>query len=394
MATYAPASSPSASRLGIVGRDGTLRPDILLIVAMVVLMGLGVVMVYSASAPRLEAQGLDAAYELRRQMVFVVLGVIAFIGVSLIGPRTLHQLAPLAYVGTLLLLVAVEFVGAFRNQSQRWLDLGPFQLQPSELAKIAVILGLAALLAQAGERLTWMFIIRAVVLVGIPAMLVFMQPDLGTMLVFGFLGLIMIFSAGASWRQIAALTVITIFATAALFQFEVIENYQVERLTAFLDPEADAAAAGYNVLQSRIAIGAGGLFGTGLFEGTQTNLTFVPEQSTDFIFTAVGEQLGFIGGSIVLLLFAVIVWRVLMTAALAQDPFQRLVAVGVAAVVMFHVFVNIGMTMQIMPVTGLPLPFVSHGGTAMIAMATGLGIVHGIYLRRSPLPGQASRRPD
>ncbi|NNC73882.1 MAG: rod shape-determining protein RodA, partial [Acidimicrobiia bacterium] len=383
------ASVPSAAR-----SDQTLRPDIFLIVPMLVLMALGVVMVYSASAPRLEAQGLDPAFELKRQVAFVVLGVIVFLAASMIGPRLLHELAPIAYVGTLLLLVAVEFVGAIRNQSQRWLDLGVFQLQPSELAKIAVILGLAALLAQAAERITWLFVIRAVVLVGIPAIMVFLQPDLGTMLVFGFLGLVMLYAAGASWRQIASLTLITVFATAALFQFEVIQNYQIERITAFLDPEADAAAAGYNVLQSRIAIGAGGMFGTGLFEGTQTNLTFVPEQSTDFIFTAVGEQLGFVGGALVLVLFAVVVWRLLMTAALAQDDFQRLVAVGVAAVIVFHVFVNVGMTLQIMPVTGLPLPFVSHGGTAMIAMAAGLGIVHGIYMRRSPMPGQARRRPD
>jgi rod shape determining protein RodA len=167
-----------------------------------------------------------------------------------------------------------------------------------------------------------------------------------------------------------------------------IKEYQITRLTAFLDPATDPLAAGYNQLQSEIAIGTGGLTGRGLFEGTQTNLRFVPEQSSDFIFTAVGEQLGFFGSVLVLVLFAILIWRVLVAAANSRDRFGYLIAVGVAAMIAFHMFVNIGMTVRLMPVTGLPLPFMSAGGTVFLAMSAAIGMAHSIWLRRSPVPGE------
>lgn len=208
------------------------------------------------------------------------------------------------------------------------------------------------------------------------------------MLTFGFIAIVMIFIAGATFRQMGALLVAAILVAVGVFQVGAVKEYQLVRLTAFLDSAADPLGPGYNQLQSEIAIGTGGLMGKGLFNGTQTNLRFVPEQSSDFIFTALGEQLGFIGSAFVLVLFGVIIWRILMAAVNARDRFGQLVAIGVAAVVSFHVFVNVGMTVRLMPVTGLPLPFMSAGGTVFVAMSVALGLVHSVWIHRPASRGE------
>jgi len=234
--------------------------------------------------------------------------------------------------------------------------------------------------------------VRALSLVGLPAVLIFFQPDLGTMLVFAFVVIVMLFAANATWRQLASLVIAALVGTTGIFRMGAIRAYQLARLTAFLDPTADPIGAGYNQLQSEIAIGTGGLAGKGLFQGSQTNLRFVPEQTTDFIFTAVGEQFGFLGSAFVIVLYGLIVWRILVAAASAPDRFSRLVAVGVAGLVAFHVFVNIGMTVRLMPVTGLPLPFMSAGGTVFLALSAALGLAHSVWLRRTPSPGERFER--
>jgi rod shape determining protein RodA len=279
-------------------------------------------------------------------------------------------------------------LGTVVKGAQRWIQLGPIRFQPSEIAKLAVILGLAALLSVAARPMKWDRVVRAVALVALPSVLIFLQPDLGTMLTFGFIAAIMVFVAGATWRQMAALVVAGIVGTVGVFQVGAIKTYQITRLTAFLDDTSDVLGAQYNQYQSQIAIGTGGLFGKGLFHGTQTNLRFVPEQSSDFIFTAVGEQLGFVGSLLVIILFGIIIWRVLVAAANAQDRFGQLVATGVAALLGFHVFVNIGMTIRVMPVTGLPLPFMSSGGTVFVAMSVAVGLAHSIWMRRPALAGE------
>ncbi len=370
----------------LLQRERALRPDILLILAYLALSGLGLVMIYSASAPRLLADGENPASLVRRQMVFALVGIGMFILASLIEHRTLKMLAPIAYVGSLISLIVVLFMPIVAG-ANRWIDFGFFQFQPSELAKVALILALAAMLAASRDKaLHWTEIVRSVALVAVPAFLIFKQPDLGTMLVFGFVAVVMVFSAGTTWRQFAFLTIAAVVGSISLFKVGAIAEYQLIRITAFLDSTADAADSNYNLIQSKIAIGSGGLFGRGLFEGQQTNLSFVPEQSTDFIFTAIGEQLGFIGAIVVIGLFAVITWRLLVAAANGRDRFSQLVAIGVAAMLVFHVFVNIGMTVRITPVTGLPLPFLSAGGTAYIAMSIALGLGHSVWMRRSPVP--------
>jgi rod shape determining protein RodA len=369
----------------LLQRERALRPDLVLIISYLALSGLGLVMIYSASAPRLLADGESPTAVVRRQVVFVVVGFVVFILTSLIEHRTLKMLTPVAYVLSLVSLVVVLVLHA--QGVNRWIDFGFFQFQPSEMAKVAVILALAGLLATAQDGgLRWHDVAKAVALAAVPAVLIFRQPDLGTMLVFGFVALVMLFAAGTTWRQFAFLIIAAVVASVGLFKLDLIKEYQVERITAFLDPAVNAADEGYNLLQSKIAIGAGGVFGRGLFEGNQTNLRYVPEQSTDFIFTAIGEQLGFVGATIVIALFAVIAWRLLVAAANGRDRFSQLVAIGVAAMLVFHAFVNIGMTVRITPVTGLPLPFISAGGTAFVAMSVAIGLGHSVWMRRSPVP--------
>ncbi len=377
------------SQVSLLRRDRPLRPDFLLVIPYVILSGIGLVMVYSASAPRLEALGVSPSRELEQQAAFVLIGFFAFGIVSLIDTRIVRWWVPFIYIGSIVTLVMVlSPLGTVVKGAQRWIQVGPIRFQPSEIAKLAVILALAALLSAAARPMKWDRVVRAVALVAVPSVLIFLQPDLGTMLAFGFIAAIMVFVAGASWRQMAALTVAGIIGTVGVFQVGAIKTYQITRLTAFLDDTSDVLGAQYNQYQSQIAIGTGGLFGKGLFHGTQTNLRFVPEQSSDFIFTAVGEQLGFIGSLLVILLFGIIIWRLLVAAANAQDRFGQLVSTGVAALLGFHVFVNIGMTIRVMPVTGLPLPFMSSGGTVFVAMSVAIGLAHSVWMRRSTLPGE------
>jgi rod shape determining protein RodA len=372
--------------IALLQRERALRPDIVLIVAYLALSGVGLVMIYSASAPRLVAENLSPTESVQRQLVFVIIGVVAFFATSLIEPRTLKMLIPAAYAGSLITLIVVLFAPV-RAGATRWIPIGSFQFQPSELAKVAVLLALAQILSSSRDKtLHWAEVAKAVLLVMVPAALIFRQPDLGTMLVFAFVGVVMVFSAGTTWRQFAFLTIAAVVGSVSLFEVGAIRDYQVTRITAFLDPSVDLANTGYNLAQSKIAIGSGGLFGRGLFEGTQTNLSFVPQQSTDFIFTAIGEQLGFVGATLVIALFAVLAWRLLIGAANGRDRFSQLVAIGVAAMLVFQAFVNIGMTVRITPVTGLPLPFLSAGGTAFVAMSMALGLAHSVWMRRSPVP--------
>jgi rod shape determining protein RodA len=362
-------------------------PDLFLTAAMVVLSGLGLLMVYTASRPLLTLQGDDPQGLVRRQLIFVGIGLVCFVVSSLIDYRLLKTLVPAGYIISVLALVAVLFTRPV-NGAQSWFQLGFVQIQPSEIGKVALILTLAAVLAPAHSRgLSWRRLLLAVVLAAIPMALIFRQPDFGTMMVWGFIALIMLYAGGASMRQFFLLTASAIAGGWALFQARGLADYQMSRLTSFLDPTADPQQAGWNRLQSELAIGSGDLFGKGLFHGTQTELSYVPSQPTDFIFTAVGEQLGFVGAGLVLVLFLVIVWRLLVIAARARDAFGGLIAVGVAAFIVVHTFVNVGMTIGIMPVTGLPLPFMSYGGSFYVTTAIALGLAHSVWRRRTPVPG-------
>lgn len=373
-----------AAREAVSERRGN-RPDWVLFATMVVLAVFGLVMIYSAT----RASG---TFSMERQMIFVAAGIVLYMVASMIDYREYRALIPYIYGGVVVLLVAVFFFPE-RNGAQRWIELGPFDLQPAEIAKIVVVLGLASILAphsrdDARPDLTWTKIGLVILTVAIPAGLIYQQPDLGTMLVFVFVMMAMLFAAGASWRQLLTLAGTGSAITIFLFRIGAIAEYQLNRIRVLVDPTVDPQGIGYNLAQSKLAIGSGQLLGSGLFKGTQTNFQYVPEQETDFIFTAVAEQLGFVGGVVVLLAYMILMWRILVIAANARDRFGALIAIGVAATFMFHIFINIGMTMGITPVTGLPLPFLSLGGSAFMSLAFALGIVNSIWLRRSPVPGE------
>ncbi|MDH3539157.1 MAG: rod shape-determining protein RodA [Acidimicrobiia bacterium] len=366
------------------------RPDLLLTGALLLLGVLSVLMIYSASAPRAELLGNDPAGEAQKQAVIVFVGLVAFAAGSVIEHRSLHTAAPVMYAMAVVALAAVLVWGREVNNAVSWFSVFGFQFQPSEWAKPAVIVMLAALLAPAVEnKIGWRRVFTALGLMGIPVALIARQPDLGTLLVVVVLSGVMLFAAGASLRQLGLLV-----GSGGLFTWFAYNQRWLtlveERIDAWLNPEQNALAVAFQPLQSQIAIGSGGFSGRGLFEGSQTNLAFIPEQTTDFIFTAVGEQLGFIGGALLIATYAVVVWRLLRTAAAAEDRFGMLVAIGVAALLTFHVFVNVGMTLGIMPVTGIPLPFMSAGGSSFTALAFALGMTHSIWLHRSKVPARVS----
>jgi len=289
------------------------------------------------------------------------------------------------------MLILVLFLGVERNGSRAWFEAPriPFQLQPAEFAKIAVILALAAFVANHEGFLKLDTLVNALLLVIVPMGLIYKQPDLGTMLVFVAIAMGMLLVAGAQMRHIVVTTLVGLLAIVFVFNIdnltgvEVLRETQQNRLTAFLDPEGvDPQGIGYNLRQSEIAIGAGGLTGRGWTQGTQTNLNLVPEQETDFIFTAVGEEFGFVGGALLLAAYGWIMFRMWRVARLARDLFGTFVCVGVLSMFMFQIFENVGMTMGIMPITGIPLPFMSHGGSSTVSAFGAVGLIINISARR------------
>ena len=376
--------------VGVVRRNN--RSDWMLFGTMLALSGFGLLMIYSATR-------VSGTFSMERQMIFVAAGLIIYLVASNIDYREYRGIIPAASIVILILLVAVFFFDPINNVS-RWIPLGFFNLQPAEFAKVVVIVGLSSLLAPPVSRdeltgrrtLTWAKIGQAVFLVAVPGYLILREPDLGTTMVFGFILFVMLFLAGASWRQMAVLS--TVVGAGLVFVWqkrnELLSEYQLERINVLIHPDlADPQGIAYQITQSRNAIGSGQIFGKGfLADDSLTAFQYVPEQETDFIFTAVAEQLGLVGGLLVILAFVIIVWRLLVIASNARDRFGALIAAGIAAMIVFHVFVNIGMTIGIMPVTGLPLPFLSQGGSFYMAMALALGIANSIWLMRTPVPGE------
>jgi len=362
------------------------RSDQVLFGTMLALSGFGLLMIYSATRS-------SGSVSMERQMIFVAAGLTIYLISSNIDYREYKGV--IAWI-SLVLLIALIGVFLFEpvNGARRWIPLGFFKLQPAEFAKVAVIVMLAVILSphtrdEIGRRnLRWTHIFQALAVVAIPAVLVYLEPDLGTTLVFGFILFAMLFTAGATWRQMVALASATVLGIFVTWQQGWLAAYQLDRIRVLFDPSVDPLGIGYNLAQSKMAVGSGELIGRGLFQGTQTNFEYVPEQETDFIFTAVGEQLGFIGAILVIAAFSVIIWRLLVIAANARDRFGALIAAGIAAMVVFHVFVNVGMTIGIMPVTGIPLPFLSSGGSFYMAMTLALGIANSIWLLRTPVPGE------
>jgi rod shape determining protein RodA len=304
---------------------------------------------------------------------------------ALVDYRTIRAYTPVVYLASLVGLVAVLVHGATINGSHSWIRLGGgFEVQPSEFAKLALIVGAAMLLGEKrdmavapDQRDVWLTFGFAAV----PIMLILKQPDVGTVMVVAFVIFGVISISGVSARWIVGMIAVALIGAVVIMHLHLLKQYQIDRFTSFTNPTKDTQGFGYNTHQARIAIGSGGLLGKGLFHGTQTNGSFVPEQETDFVFTVAGEELGLIGSGLLVLLVGVVLWRGLSIAARAEDAYGTLLAVGVVCWFAFQAFENIGMTVGIMPVTGLPLPFVSYGGSSMFASMIAVGLLQNVHMR-------------
>jgi rod shape determining protein RodA len=360
--------------------------DPVLLLAVVVLVVAGLFMVYSATHQSLSAVGLDPGTYLKRQATFAALGMVIVMIVASFDYRFLKIYAGMIYTASIVLLVLVRTpLGTTVKGSQRWFELFGFQLTPSELTKIALILMLAAYLSElrrAGPELSLQDIYSATAIAALPSLLVFLQPDLGTSIVLVSILVGILVVAGARGRHLGILALTAIVLIFGGLQLGLVKDYQIARLTSFLDPQNDPQRTGWNRQQAEIAIGSGGLTGTGYLEGSQTNLDFVPEQHTDFIFTVVGEEFGFVGAVAMLLAFAVLLWRAFRIALLSKDPFGTYVAAGIASMFAIQVFVSIGMTIGIMPITGITLPFVSYGGSSLLTNSIAVGLLLNVHMRR------------
>jgi rod shape determining protein RodA len=368
-----------------IGRENAaLRHlDPMLVITALALSVFGVIMVYSASHNLANELTGDQGFFLNKQIVSLMLGLIAMIVVATFDYRLAKVYAFLGFGAVLfLLLLVLTPIGDETAGAQRWITLFGFQFQPSEFAKITMVAALAAYLSEIKSEVRLDHVWRTAGIAAAPMGLIFLQPDVGTMMVFAATLIALLVVAGARARYIAILLLTAIFLGIVAFHIGIVKDYQIARLTSFLDPAADPLRAGYNRQQAEIAIGSGGLFGRGFLAGTQTNLDFVPEQHTDFVFTVVGEEFGFAGAIFLLGLFGVLLWRGFRTALMSRDSFGTLLAAGITAMLAFQVFVNIGMTMGIMPVTGIPLPLVSYGGTSMITNWVAVGLLLNVHMRR------------
>jgi rod shape determining protein RodA len=373
---------PISARMARKAPIRHLDPTLLLMT--MALSAYGALMIFSSTASKQEAAGADPALFMKRQIAYIVAGVVALLVVSFFDYRHVRALAPVIYGLTVLSLILVLTpLGDVQNNARSWFNFGLFQIQPSEFAKLCLIVSMSAWMAERKGDVRWVDLGICMGLMGVLAGLIFIEPDLGGTMVIVAIFLVMLLVGGAKLRHFLALGLLGAVAIFGAIQMDVIEPYQMERISAFLDPNPDVRSEGYNLTQAKIAIASGGLRGKGVgSENTQTDLDFVPEQHTDFIFTAVGEQLGFMGGATLLGLFAILIWRSLRIASMSRDAFGTLVAAGIAGMWAFQLFVNVGMTMGIMPITGLPLPFVSFGGSGLLMNFMAVGLLLNIHMRR------------
>ena len=368
-------------------RSTLSRFDLTLNLAVAALLAIGTLLVYAATREWFRSNNLDPEYYLKRHILNILIGALLAYGTTLIDYRLLRAYAPILWLISVIGLIAVFIpgIGEEVNNSSAWISLpGGFQLQPAELAKIAIIVGIAMVLSdrdQAQKDPSDLDVIKALAIAAIPVLLIVIQPDLGTVLIISAAVVAMIGVSGARPIWVVGLLLLAVVAGFTAVQTGAVSDYQVARLQSFVDPTSDPQATGYQIRQSRITIGSGGIFGKGLFEGPQTSGRFVPEQQTDFIFTVAGEELGFIGCSLILFLYLLIFIRAFIICRQSRDLFGRLVCIGVIAWFIFQSFENIGMAMGLMPMTGVPLPFLSYGGSSMFANLIGIGLLQNVHAR-------------
>ncbi len=354
-----------------------LHLDVPLLTGILLLCGYGLFVLYSAT-------GEDWG-QIERQGARMGLGLLLMTAVAQFSPSRLRHWSPVLYGLGFMLLVAVLIAGEIGKGAQRWLDLGFFRFQPSELAKLAVPMMVAWFLAERPLPPHWLRLIGAAVLILLPVLMIAKQPDLGTSLLVAAAGLFVVFLAGLSWRFILLMVVVAVPVALAMWEWGM-HDYQRNRVLTFLDPERDPLGTGYHIIQSMIAIGSGGLYGKGWLEGTQSHLEFLPERHTDFILAVVSEELGFNGVALLFSLYLFVVMRGLFIAVRAQDAFGRLLAGALSLVFFLYVFVNAGMVSGLLPVVGVPLPLISYGGTSLVTLMVSFGILMSIHTHRKLLP--------
>jgi len=376
------ALAPAAGSLA-TDKPSFRRVDVTLVFTVLALSVLGLLVVYSATHQAQTELNRDPSFFVKRQAFALVVAIVVMAGVALVDYQWVKIYAPFIYLVTVVMLVLVQTgLGTTSLGAQRWFQIPGFQLSPSQFARLGLIVMIAAYLSERQRELEFRNVLAVAILAAVPMFLVFIQPDFGTSIILATIMLAPLVVAGAKVRHLLVLGLVAAVGIFGAFQLNIVKDYQIQRLTSFLDPQNDALSSGYNRLQSEIAIGSGGLTGRGYLKGTQTNLNFVPAQRTDFIFTVVGEEFGFAGSVALLGLFALLLWRAFRIALLAKDPFGTFVAVGVASMFAIQLFINVGMTIGIMPITGIPLPFLSYGGSALIADFIGVGMLLSIYARR------------
>jgi rod shape determining protein RodA len=361
--------------------------DNLLNLAVIGLLFIGTLLVYAGTREWFRSYDLDPEYYLKRHTLNILIGSLLAYGTTLIDYRLLRAYTPIIWLTAVigLVIVLIPGLGSEINGAQAWISLpGGFQFQPAELAKIAIIVGIAMIMADrenAHDDPNDLDVLKALAISAVPVLLIVAQPDLGTVLIISAAILAMISASGAPSRWVIGLLILAVIGVFTAIQTGAVSQYQIARLQSFVDPSADPQATGYQLRQSRITIGSGGILGKGLFNGPQTNGRFVPEQQTDFIFTVAGEELGFIGCSVILALYLLFFLRAFAICRRSSDLFGRLVCIGVIAWFSFQTFENIGMTMGLMPMTGVPLPFLSYGGSSMFANLIGVGLLQNVHSR-------------
>ncbi|WP_043739600.1 rod shape-determining protein RodA [Thioalkalivibrio nitratireducens] len=363
--------------ISVTGRELTasqwilrsLRLDGTLMLLLAILLALGLVVLFSASGENVAA--------MERQLVRVGFGLAGMLLVARIPVSTLRAWSPWLFLAALGLLVAVMFMGEVGKGARRWLDLGMLRFQPSEIMKLAMPLMVAWYLSLRTAPPRFLDLVVVAVLIVVPVLLIMRQPDLGTALLVGAAGLLVVFLAGLNWRWFVGLGAVV--AAAIPLLWAQMHDYQRQRVLTLLNPESDPLGAGYHIIQSKIAIGSGGLYGKGWLNGTQSQLQFLPERSTDFVFAVYAEEFGFLGVLVLLALYFLIIARGLWIAGMAQDRFSRLIAGSISLTFAVYMVVNIGMVAGMLPVVGVPLPLVSYGGTSLVTLMVGFGILMAVH---------------
>jgi rod shape determining protein RodA len=361
--------------------------DPILTAAVGLLLLIGTALVYAATRNWYAANGLDPEYYLKRHVINILIGLLLAWGTTVIDYRLLRAYTPFIWAAGVLGLafVLLPGVGSEVNGAKAWIPLpGGFQIQPAEIAKISIIVGLSMLLSERShdsDQPSTRDVVRSLAIAAVPIGLILLQPDMGTVFIISASVVAILGISGAPTRWVAGLLILAVIGGVVATKSGIINDYQIKRLQAFVDPNADTQGSRYQLRQARITVGSGGLLGTGLFNGPQTNGRFVPEQQTDFIFTVAGEELGFLGSGFIILLYLIILMRAFGIARRSSDPYAQMVCTGVIAWFAFQTFENIGMTLGLMPMTGVPLPFMSYGGSSMFANLIGFGLLQNVNAR-------------